>query len=212
MLDPRLYLVIGPDDCAGRPFEWVVEEALAGGVTLVQLRDKTRAGAALAKTAARIQPILKAHGVPLIVNDDLEATLRSDAEGLHVGQDDLSAAEARERLPANRCLGLSVTALAEARAPRPAGIDYLGLGPVFATPTKADAAPACGLDGLAAICRAVPGVATVAIGGIKTENAEAVMQAGVDGIAVVSAIAAAEDPRAAAGELRRIVDRVLAKR
>lgn len=204
-LDLSLYLVIGRGDCAGRPLLEVVEQAVAGGVTMVQLREKEAPTPRVAELGRSLVALLRPLGVPLIVNDDLEAALSCDADGLHVGQDDLAAAMARSRLPAGKLLGLSVGDAAEARSADPALVDYVGLGPVFATPTKADAGRPLGLEGLTALRRQVTALPAVAIGGIKQENAAAVMGTGVQGIAVVSAIAGAVDPAAAARELRRAI-------
>jgi len=201
--DLSLYLVLGRADCAGRPLVDVVAAAVAGGVTLVQLRDKEADSALLADLARALLTVLRPAGVPLIVNDDLEAALASGAEGLHVGQQDTAARDARRRLGPDRILGLSISNDEEADAVDPTLIDYLGLSPTFATPTKTDAAPALGLAGTARLCRRWPAIPCCAIGGIKAANAAAVMATGVDGLAVVSAIAAAPDPRAAAAALRQ---------
>lgn len=204
--DLSLYLVLGSADCAGRPLAEVAAAAAAGGVTLVQLREKHAPTQRVAELARALIAALAPHGVPLIVNDDLEATLASGAAGLHVGQDDLTPAEVRRRLPPDRLLGLSVGNAAEAERADPALVDYLGLGPVFATPTKDDAGRPLGLEGLAALRRLVAGFPAVAIGGIKAESAAAVLGAGVEGVAVVSAIAGAEDPEAAARRLHRALE------
>jgi thiamine-phosphate pyrophosphorylase len=180
----------------------VVEQAVAGGVTLVQLREKAAPSREVAALAQALLAVLRPKGVPLIVNDDIEAALVAGAEGAHVGQQDLAVAEARRRLGPDLILGLSITNDAEAEAVDPALVDYLGLGPVYATPTKTDAAPALGPAGLARLRRRWPTLPSCAIGGIKQANLAEVMATGIDGIAVVSAIAGAEDPRAAAAALR----------
>ena len=200
--DLSLYLVVGRGDCAGRPIAEVVEAAVAGGVTLVQLREKQAASGELAAVARDLIGVLRPHGVPLIMNDDLEAALVSGCDGLHVGQEDLDAGEARRRLGPDRLLGLSISNDAEAAAVDPRIVDYLGIGPVYATPTKTDAAPATGLEGTARLRRRWPALPACAIGGIKPTNAAEVMATGVDGLAVVSAIAGAHDVRAAAAALR----------
>ena len=201
--DLSLYLVVGRADCAGRPLAEVVERAVAGGVTLVQLREKDAPTGVVAALARSLVALLRPLAVPLIVNDDIEAALAADAAGAHVGQQDLDAAEARRRLGPDRILGLSISDDAEADAVDPALVDYLGIGPVYATPTKTDAAPALGAAGLARLRRRWPALPACAIGGIKAENAAEVMAAGVDGLAVVSAIAGAEDPQMAAAALRQ---------
>ncbi len=208
----RLYFVVGRADCAGRPLAWVVEQAALGGVTAVQLREKQADSLEVAALATTLQELLDPLAIPLIVNDDLEAALASGAAGLHIGQQDLPVAEARRRLPANCRLGLSITERRDAEAAADSEADHLGIGPVFATGSKADAAPALGLDGLAALSSLRPERPTVAIGGITRERAAAVMATGVAGIAVVSAIASAPDPRSAAQDLRGIVDTALRER
>lgn len=204
--DLRLYLVLGSADCGARSPLDVAAEAVAGGVTIVQLREKGADTRHVTELARALIGILRPLGVPLIVNDNLEATLASGAEGLHVGQDDQSPARVRECLPLERILGLSVGSAAEAATADPALVDYVGLGPVFATPTKGDAGAPLGVDGLAALRRKVPALPAVAIGGIKLASAAAIMAAGVQGLAVVSAIAGAADPAAAARALRAAID------
>lgn len=207
--DLGLYLVVGRGDCAGRPLLEVVEAAVAGGVTLVQLREKQVPSEEVATVARELVALLRPLGVPLIVNDDLEAALAADADGLHVGQDDAPPAEVRRRLPGDRILGLSVGSAEEAKTADPAAVDYVGVGPVFATPTKGDAGLPLGTAGLASLRKLVAGLPAVAIGGIKRETAGAVMAAGVEGVAVVSAIAGAADPEAAARALRKAIGRPL---
>lgn len=208
----RLYFVVGRADCAGRPLGWVVEQAVLGGVTAVQLREKQADSREVAELARGLRGLLDPLAIPLIVNDDVEAAIASGASGLHVGQEDLAVAEARRRLPGDCRLGLSITNRHEATAARGSDADHLGVGPVFATGSKADAAPALGLAGLAEVCALRPELPAVAIGGISAERAAAVMASGVAGIAVVSAIAATPDPRSAAQELRRIVDACVSER
>ncbi len=210
--DLRVYLVIGEADCVDRPIDWVVAEAVAGGVTAVQLREKERSSAEIAALGSRLRRKLDPAGVPLVINDDLEAAIACGAAALHLGQDDLPADDARKGLPAACRLGLSITSLADLESPQTGYADHLGIGPVYASPTKPDASPALGPEGLARIRALLPEVPAVAIGGITLRNARAVMETGVDGLAVVSAIAGAESPRQAATELRAIVEAVLTKR
>jgi len=203
--DLSLYLVVGPADCRGRPLEQVVAAALAGGVTLVQLRDKTASEAEFLALGRALLPLCRAAGVPLIVNDHLEAALALGAEGLHLGQDDSAVAEARTRLGPDRLLGVSAGSPAELAAVPQELVDYLGVGPVHATGSKADAGAAIGPEGVAAV-RVLTDLPLVGIGGLTAARAPAVIRAGARGVAVVSAIAGAEDPEAAARELRRAVD------
>ncbi|SDB07465.1 thiamine phosphate synthase [Bauldia litoralis] len=178
--------------------------AVAGGVTVVQLRDKTASDESLTALARALRESLAPLGVPLIVNDRVNVAIAAEAEGLHIGQEDGSPAEARARIGTEMILGLSVTGPADVATVDPAVVDYVGLGPVIASATKADAAPPLGLDGTRAI-GATLGLPWVAIGGIDVGNAAAIIATGASGLAVVSAIAAADDPRAAAAELRAAI-------
>lgn len=178
--------------------------AVAGGVTVVQLRDKTASDESLTALARALRESLAPLGVPLIVNDRVNVAIAAEAEGLHIGQEDGSPAEARARIGTEMILGLSVTGPADVATVDPAVVDYVGLGPVIASATKADAAPPLGLDGTRAI-GATLGLPWVAIGGIDVGNAAAIIATGASGLAVVSAIAAADDPRAAAAGLRAAI-------
>ena len=199
-----LYFVAGPDDTRGRPVLDVVLEAVRGGVTIVQLRWKDAPGRALVEQARRLVDALRPLGVPLIVNDRVDVALASGADGVHVGQDDIAPEGVRELIGERYILGLSVTTLDEARLVDPRLVDYVGLGPAFATATKADAAPPMGLDDMREACR-VLAVPAIAIGGVSADTAAAVMATGVEGIAVVSAIGGADDPYRAARRLKSIV-------
>jgi thiamine-phosphate pyrophosphorylase len=199
-IDLSLYLVVGHDDTMGRPIEDVVLAAVHGGVTVVQFRDKTGATRSLIEQARALRALLRPLGVPLIVNDRVDVALAAGADGVHVGQDDMSAADARLLVGPDMIVGLSVTALAEAQLVDASVVDYVGVGPVFDTPTKLDAARPLGLRGATEVCR-VLSLPTVAIGGIHHGNAARVRAAGVDGIAVVSAICSARDPADAARRL-----------
>lgn len=204
-LDLSLYLVVGPDDTRGRPLREVVLAAVAGGVTAVQLRRKDHAARAFVEEARALAAALRPLGVPLIVNDRADVALAAGVDGVHVGQDDLPVADVRRLVGRTMVVGLSVTSVAEARALDPAFVDYAGVGPVFATPSKPDAAAPLGPDGTRAVCDVLaacaPDVPAVAIGGIGPANAAAVLGTGVAGVAVISAVCAADDPRAAAATL-----------
>lgn len=199
-----LYLVVGPEQVSDRHLVSLVGAAVAGGVTMVQLRDKNADTASMADRARTLLALLRPLRVPLIVNDDPEAALTAGADGVHVGPFDRSAPEVRRLIGEKAILGLSVTSLAQAAEIDPVITDYVGLGPVFATRTKPDAASPLGVAGLRATRRKLP-VPTVAIGGIDAGNLLRVMRAGVDGIAVVSAICGAKDPRSAARQLAELV-------
>lgn len=180
----------------------VLDQALAaaqGGAWAVQLRDKTADDADLIALARAVKGKLHPLGVKLIVNDRLAVALAADADGLHIGQGDGDPAQARARLGADKLLGLSIEALAQC-AQIPPGVDHIGAGPVRATATKPDHAAPIGFDGLAAIV-ARAGLPTFAIGGIGRGDAKAVKASGVVGMAVVSAVTRAADPKAATREL-----------
>ncbi|MCH4565188.1 MULTISPECIES: thiamine phosphate synthase [Halomonas] len=196
-IDLSLYLVTDPGLCADRGLVDTVVAAVRGGVTLVQLRDKHASDAELIDQARRLKAALAGSGVPLIINDRPEVALAAGADGLHLGQDDGDVAAARAALGERAILGLSVQTHAQLARLDPGPLDYLGLGPVFATPTKHDHARPLGFDGLAALVAASP-LPTVAIGGLKAEHAAAVRSAGADGLAVISAICGQPDPEAAA--------------
>ncbi len=193
----RLYLVTDSGLCAEQGVADTVAAALQGGVSFVQLRDKTASTRARVELATALKAVLADSGVPLVVNDDVEAAVAAGADGVHLGQQDMSPAEARARLGPDRIVGLSCESANQVRAADPATVDYLGIGAVFPTPTKADHNPAIGFDGLARLCALSP-LPTVAIGGLKAEHAAEVLAAGADGLAVVSAICGQPDPEAAA--------------
>ena len=208
--DLSLYLVLDPDLCRGAEgMLRTTEEALEGGVTIVQLRAPTWKKRALAACARDLLEMLRPRGIPLIINDHADVAAAVGADGLHVGQDDLSSADARRIIGPDMILGLSAGNVDEVRGVDPALVDYLGIGPVWATATKKDAGAAVGLEGLASLSAASP-LPVVAIGGIGPSNAADVMRTGVDGIAVVSAICGQASPRTAAENLLaqlRIADR-----
>ncbi len=206
--DPLLYLVVGTADLrAGHDIEAVAVAAARGGASLVQLREK---GATLQRTvelARALKAVLQPLGVPLIINDHPEAVLAADADGLHVGQDDMPVLSARLAIGRHRILGASAGDLHEVRALDLDAVDYLGAGPVFGTATKANAGAAIAAEGIwrlkAGLSHEIP---IVGIGGITADNAADCVRAGADGVAVVSAIAGAEDPGMAARDIRGAVE------
>ena len=202
--DLSLYLVLDPDLCEPLGMVETTRLAVAGGATIVQLRDKKASTATMIETGRALRQVLSGSGVPLIINDDVEAAIACGADGVHVGQGDMAAATVRQRIGPDMILGLSVTSLTEAKAATSAPVDYLGIGPVLATGTKSDHAPVMGFDGLAAAIRAVS-VPVVAIGGLKHSHIEAVFQSGANGIAVVSAICGEADPDRAARDLSQMI-------
>ncbi len=204
--DLTLYLVTGSDVTAGRRVEEVVAAAVRGGVTLVQLREKTLPDARFVEIARALKDLLGPQGVPLIVNDRVEAAKAAGADGVHLGQDDLDAARAREFLGPDRLIGVSAGTLEEAAHVDKALVDYVGVGAVYATPTKPDAGAPIGLAGLKAVAAALAPLPVAAIGGIGPGNAAEVMAGGAAvGVAVVSAICGAADPDGAARGLRRAI-------
>ncbi len=202
--DLSLYLVTDRAACLGRDLLEVVAAAVRGGATLVQIREKDCGTRQFVELARAVKKLLAPTGVPLIVNDRVDVALACGADGVHVGQKDMAPADARRLVGPDMILGLSVSSLEEALQAWGKPVDYLGVGPIFPTPTKADAASPLGLDGLAEIRQATD-VPLVAIGGLSAANAGQVMRAGADGAAVVSALCSAADPEAAARELARII-------
>ncbi len=196
----RLHLVTDNALCGARGLLAVVEAAVRGGVSCVQLREKNLATRAFVERGRALKALLAPLGVPLIINDRLDVALACGADGVHVGQTDMPPSEVRRLLPA-ALIGLSVESLEQLRAAEREPVDYLGVSPVFATTTKPDAPPALGLDGLRAM-RALTRRPLIAIGGIDAGNAARVIAAGADGVAVVSALCAAPDPFEAAHRLR----------
>lgn len=199
-LDLSLYLVTDTVLCGPRGIAETARAAVAGGATVVQLRDPLATTRELYEMAIELRAAIS---VPLIVNDRLDVALAAGADGVHLGQSDLPVRKAREIAGPDFLIGLSISGIAElqnANGLPPGTVDYFGIGPAFATATKPDAGAALGPD-LVAELAAMTELPTVAIGGITADNAARLI--GVDGICVVSAICAADDPRAAAVELRK---------
>lgn len=195
-----LYLVTDRSLCGSRTIDEVVREAVGGGVRYVQLREKNIATRYFVEEAERINELLKPFGVPLIINDRVDVALTTGATGVHLGQDDMPCSLARKLLGSNALIGLSVECWEDVVRAQEQDVNYLGISPVFPTPTKRDTKGSWGLSGLAKI-KAYSRHPLVAIGGINEDNAAAVIKAGADCIAVVSAICADDNPRQAAGRL-----------
>lgn len=189
----------------------LAERALAGGADTVQFRQKAGSLRAKLREAERVAAVCRAAGVPLLIDDHVELALALDAEGVHLGQEDLPVAVARRLLGPEALIGATVTDVAQAREAEAAGASYLGFGPVFATRSKRSPASVKGLEGLAAVCRAVA-LPVIAIAGITPARVRAVMEAGAHGVAVMTAISTADDPAAAAAAFRREIDAVRAER
>ena len=197
-----LYLVTDRGLLGGKELVKTVEQAIQGGVTLVQLREKDLSSLEFFQTALEVKAVTEKYNVPLIINDRADIALAVDAAGLHIGQDDLPLTAARKLLGPDKIIGVSTATLEEALLAQNQGADYLGVGAIFPTNTKGDA-DSVSLADLKAI-KAQVHIPVVAIGGINGSNLQAVMATGVDGAAVVSAIVAAEDPKAASVKLRAI--------
>ncbi len=202
--DLSLYFVVGRENVGDRDLLDVVQAAVRGGVTLVQLREKAANDEELIALAGTLKRVLPSE-VPLILNDRAELAAEAGADGVHLGQDDGSPAKARAILGPEAIIGLSAGNLAEAAVSDVREVDYIGVGPVFTTGTKGDAGAAIGPKGVLPVKQALQRPA-VAIGGITLAHAAEVIAAGADGIAVVSAIAGAADPEAAARALRQAVE------
>jgi thiamine-phosphate pyrophosphorylase len=205
---PRLRLHVLTDHqwSRGRDIVTVATAALDGGATTIQLRDKTASTRVLIEEGLVLRRLTRERGALLIINDRVDVALAVEADGAHVGQEDMPATLARQLLGPRRILGVSVANRAEAGAAIAAGADYLGVGPIFPSPGKADAGPATGLHLLTEIAACYP-MPLVAIGGITAENATEVMQAGAAGVAVITAVVYAEDIAGAAHQLCQAVKR-----
>lgn len=195
----RLYAVVDLQVAGDR-----IRALAAGGVTAVQLREKKRSGTDAVRQALALAGLCRELGLLFIINDRLDWLAQVQADGVHLGQSD-GFAIARSRLSPGSVLGVSVVTPVQAQQALAAGADYLGAGPVFPTASKPDAGRPIGLAGLAAVRRAAPRIPLVAIGGLTPANAAAVLDAGADGLAVISALLQADDPQAAAAAFSRIL-------
>ena len=202
-VDYTLYLVTDRKLLGERDLAQSIELAIQGGVTLVQLREKSLSTKDFLQLAIEVKAITSHYQIPLIINDRLDIALAVDAEGLHVGQEDLPMQKARELFGPNKIIGVSASTLEEAILAQQQGADYLGVGAVFSTSTKTDA-PEVSLGQLELIKRTVK-IPVVAIGGINLTNLKRVMATGIDGVSVVSAILAVEDIRMASKQLKELI-------
>jgi thiamine-phosphate pyrophosphorylase len=198
---PRLYLVTDRQRTAGRPWRDVVAAALAGGVDAVQLREKDLTARELVELGAQLRALCTRHRARLLINDRVDVALAVGADGVHLPADSFDPCDARRLLGPDAWIGASTHSLAEARAAHAAGVDFIVFGPVFDTPSKRAFGAPVGLDALAEVTQAVA-TPVVAIGGITTERAAAARAHGAQGVAVISAILGASDPRGAARRLR----------
>lgn len=202
--DLSLYLVTDSGLTKGRDLRQIVAEAVSGGVTIVQLREKEMATGEFISLARDLKEILKPYNIPLIINDRVDVALAVDAEGVHIGQSDMLYADARRILGEDKIIGLSVENIDEVIAANALDVDYIGISPIYDTATKTDTSAPFGLEG----CRRAVELTnhpTVAIGGMNLATVGDVMDCGVDGVAVVSAIVSAADPAEASTELLKTI-------
>jgi thiamine-phosphate pyrophosphorylase len=211
MIDWRLCFIADAEASAGKGMLNLIAEAVAGGATLVQLRAKTWRSRDLFEAGLEARRLLKARHIPLIINDRADIALAVGSDGVHLGQEDLPAREARRILGKGKIIGVSASTVAEALSAEEGGADYIGAGPVFSTSSKGNLPPFVGIKGIRKI-RAAVKIPVLAIGGITAANAGRVISAGADGVAVISAIARSSDPRRAASELIETIGKVRKRR
>jgi len=214
-IDLRLYALVDPAVAGDRTLVDIAG-LIAGSATLVQLRDKHGSTRAMVEQARSLRDVLEPAGVPLLINDRVDVALAAEADGVHVGQDDMSVPDARLLLGRTAIIGLSVSTLRQAQNAPLELLDYVGVGAVFATGSKDDASAPIGISGLREIVRAIrtraPGFPICGISGINAGNAAEIIEAGADGVAVISALSLAPDPEQAALDLRAVVDGALKQR
>jgi thiamine-phosphate diphosphorylase len=208
-LDLRVYAIVDPDHAGGRRLPELARMLAAGGATLIQLRDKVSDTRAMVELARAIKAALPPD-VPLIINDRVDVAQESGADGVHLGPEDMSVVEARDRLGPVPFIGMSVKSVEVARAAPLGIVDYAGIGGVYGTTSKNNPNPPIGTDGLRRIVRVfrerIGNFPMCGIAGINAGNAADVIAAGADGVAVISALSLAPDPAAAARALRAVVD------
>lgn len=202
-----LYAVTDRAWLHGRKLAEDVEKALLGGATFVQLREKDATFEEFLEQAQEVKKVCKKYNVPFVINDNIEVALAVNADGIHVGQSDMEAGSVREKLGKDKIIGVSTRTVEEALLAQERGADYLGVGAMFQTSTKLDAADVT-FEELKAICAAVE-IPVVAIGGISNHNVAELGGTGIDGVAVVSAIFAAEDIRKATSEMKQNLESVV---
>jgi thiamine-phosphate pyrophosphorylase len=214
-VDLRLYALVDPAVAGGRALTDLAA-LIAASATLAQLRDKHGSTRAMVDEARALRAVLEPAGVPLLINDRVDVALAAEADGVHIGQDDMSAADARLLLGRTAIIGLSLSTVQHAREALLDLVDYVGVGAIYPTGSKDDAATPIGVSGLREVVQIVrarkPGFPICAISGINGGNAAEVISAGADGVAVISALSLAPDPAQAARELRAVVDEALKRR
>lgn len=215
-LDLRLYALIDPEHAGGRDLAELAKRVATGGATLVQLRDKRGDTRTIVERARALRAVLASFGVPLLVNDRVDVALAAEADGVHLGQEDMTVQDARRLLGPQARIGLSIKTTAQAEAAPVHLLDYVGIGGVFATTSKDNPDPPIGTAGLERIAkifhRRAPDLPLCAIAGIDAGNAASAVAAGADGVAVISALSLTPDPTAAARELRTVIDASLGER
>lgn len=215
-VDLRLYALIDPQRANGRDLAELARLVVEGGTTLVQLRDKTGSTRQLIEEARAIRAALTGTGVPFLVNDRVDVALAAKANGVHVGWDDVAPADARLLLGGRAIIGMSIKTLQQAQDAPLEHLDYVCIGGVYETMSKDNPDPPIGADGLrtiaAVIRKRAPQMPVGAIAGIDESNAANTIAAGADGVAVISALSVAPDPKAAAQSLRKVIDAARAKR
>ncbi len=203
-----IYLVTDQKACKGKSLESIVSDAVKAGVSCVQLREKQASTRLFLKTALELLSMLKPAGIPLIINDRVDIALAAKADGVHLGQSDMPYVHARRLMGPKAVIGLSVETWEDVETAQALDVDYLGVSPVFATPTKTDTKIPWGLEGLEKIknysCHPL-----VAIGGLDASNAQKIIKAGADAIAVVSAICSAKNAFDATLQLVRLFEKTL---
>ncbi len=195
--DYHLQLVTDHRFAAHREWPELIEQAVQGGVNVVQLRDKNASDESLITLGLQLKELLQLYQVPLLVNDRIEVAIAIQADGVHLGQSDYSYIEARKRLGQNKIIGLTINTIKQAQQADQTLVDYFGVGPVFQTSTKPDATQPLGLPGLKLISDELS-KPVIAIGGIDFDNVTGLLANGADGVAVVSAICARPNPKKAA--------------
>lgn len=215
-VDLRLYALIDPLRANSRDLAQLAREVAEGGVTLVQLRDKTGSTRQLIEEARAIGAALAGTDIPLLINDRVDVALAAEADGVHIGWDDIGAADARLLLGRTAIIGLSIKTMEQAQQAPLEHLDYVCIGGVYETGSKDNPDPPIGADGLRAIAAAIrkraPRMPVGAIAGIDAANAPDTIAAGADGVAVISALSMAPDPKAAARNLRTVIDAALLRR
>ncbi len=204
-IDYSLYVVTDKQLSLGRNDEYIVEEALKGGAGVIQYREKTGSFRKMAEECRRLKALTAAYGRIFLVNDRVDLAYESDADGVHLGQDDMPPASARRLLGPEKVIGLSVQTVDQAVEGKKAGVDYLAVSGVFPTKTKLDVGAVLGLDFIEEIVNIAGAVPVIAIGGINRNNASEIIRRGAAGVAVVSAVVSAVDIRKACKELLEAV-------